>query len=704
MSSRPRAADYAAIAVGPVLIFLMISSLANYFVMLFYEGGYSDRIFYLILMYTMGSVALARLVIEQDRAYTAGYSLLLGLAMLFVASGFIGSFVVTLLLILLIGFLADRIVHDCTVIDESVDASGEGLIDRGIDEAIGFKQANQVPDDAPVSEAARRRRKSHQPGRTVFLLALAALPLFGVGQFVLRNDPQVWFRAQLMLALYLFASLSLLVTTSFLNLRRYLRQRDVDMPGDVTVAWLAGGVGLVAALLMLAFLAPLPGTALASLSMPKFLSSDEMSASSWGWGNEAAERSQTDSDAETSGDRRIDGKDQKGGGQNQNRSSGEGGGSKPGSTGAGEQGGSGDSGPQQSGKSSGQQSSGQSQSGKSQSGKGSTSQQSAGQQRSAEQAGSQSQNAGQKSSNDQNSGDQPSGGQPSGSPKDGQQASGQQASGQQASGQRQSGEQDPANPASSNGSDEPSQSKSNSRPQSQSQRQSTERQSPSRSQDLPDASPQEAASERPDSARSPQQSSATESSSSMGRLLSQLAGGLGRLLRLLLVIALIGVVAFYVYQMREQLIAWWRQLFERPTEEPGLDVAASVGRVEAPQRPFASFNNPIGREQDPRRVVVVTFQAFEAWARERGWSRAANETPAEFVERLRRAAKGQAAARAVLGPIGAATDRLAKAYDRIVYGRGSAAKADIVAAESLWQHMAAASVAGGSTSGVVTEA
>ncbi len=77
-------------------------------------------------------------------------------------------------------------------------------------------------------------------------LALAALPLFGLGQFFLRNDADTWNHAQRLLAFYLFSSLSLLVTTSFLGLRRYLRQRRVDMPVDVSIAWLFGGLAMIA--------------------------------------------------------------------------------------------------------------------------------------------------------------------------------------------------------------------------------------------------------------------------------------------------------------------------------------------------------------------------------------------------------------------------------------------------------------------------
>jgi len=47
------------------------------------------------------------------------------------------------------------------------------------------------------------------------------------------------------LALYLAAALGLLVTTSFLGLRRYLRQRYPQDASTIAVAWLKFGVGVV---------------------------------------------------------------------------------------------------------------------------------------------------------------------------------------------------------------------------------------------------------------------------------------------------------------------------------------------------------------------------------------------------------------------------------------------------------------------------
>ena len=77
-------------------------------------------------------------------------------------------------------------------------------------------------DSGHVADRLERLLSSSDDERDVAAVAtaLAALPLFGLGQFFLRGDPDTWARAQKLLAFYLFASLSLLVTTSFLGLAK----------------------------------------------------------------------------------------------------------------------------------------------------------------------------------------------------------------------------------------------------------------------------------------------------------------------------------------------------------------------------------------------------------------------------------------------------------------------------------------------------
>ena len=144
--------------------------------------------------------------------------------------------------------------------------------------------------------------------------------------------------------------------------------------------------------------------------------------------------------------------------------------------------------------------------------------------------------------------------------------------------------------------------------------------------------------------------------------------------------ALAAVIIAFVWVNRELIRQWWESLLARGrgVEEESTDEFLSA-ITHVPPRAFASFHNPIGRESDMRRVMVITFQAFEAWAREQGASRNKDETPTEFFRRAAQVAP-QAAA-----PAGQVVD----AYNRIVYGRGKPTKQDLQAAEQVWRVMQA---------------
>ncbi|MEP2307732.1 hypothetical protein, partial [Rhodopirellula bahusiensis] len=308
------AADYAAIAIAPVLIFVMLFSLASFLCTVLYSGNYSGALVWTMLMYSMGATAVARITIENDRQYSSLYAIALGIATLFVLIRYVGDPIFSIGIVWVVGYLADKIVHDCTIVDDSVDSSGQGLVDSGLS-FLKLRRKQKQQADIPSSNVAgeegntpkRKSKRSskdpaagHQPGRTVLWLALGALPLFGLGQFFLSGDSKSWNLARILLTLYLFSALSLLVVTSFLNLRRYLRQRQTEMPLDATVAWLAGGIVIIGLILMIAYIAPLPGKAVASMKVPEFLNNrSPLSASEYGWGDEGAEISD-ENDAQSS--------------------------------------------------------------------------------------------------------------------------------------------------------------------------------------------------------------------------------------------------------------------------------------------------------------------------------------------------------------------------------------------------------------------
>lgn len=638
------AAEYAAIALAPILIFIMISSLANFLMLILYHGQYGQRVSWTILMSTMGAVALARIAIEQSRAYSMGYAFALGAATFIGMTRFVGSPLFCLFILGLIGYLADRIVHDCTIIDESQDSSGSGLIDSGrlfiksqfaestpstesttattesSDPKPAVAPSTDVVTSEPPLKRKPRRRKQNQPGRTVMYLAIGALPLFGLGQFMMATDSQSWSAAQWYLAIYLFSALSLLVTTSFLGLRRYLRQRDAEMPTNVTVGWLAGGITMIMVVLTIAYMAPMPGQLLAGFRFPDFLDSpNDQTASRYGWGDEGAQdgpddAAQTPNDPdenqkESAGERYERGAEAGNVGQG-NRKDGPAGSEKGGDK-------SGAKGDDQS-----EQKGGDSKSEKQQGGeKSEDSKQS-------EKSDSSSNSEDQKQADSKQSADQSD--QPSESETD------------------------------EDGSDDPKTDDSEQSKSSESERQKEQQKQPTEQN--------RQANDKPQPAQSP------PSSPSM-----DIAGSLGTLFKFLIAITLLAAIAGYVWIYRDHLRRWLEDLLgkrPRPTELVAVD-GPSIGELDAPPRPFATFKNPIGTEPDPRRVLVITFQAFEAWTREQGWKREKDETPTEFISRVS----------AAVPQVSAAAAQVVNAYNRIVYGNGRPSQADLNAASKVWGGM-----------------
>lgn len=656
MTPRKTAADYAAIAVAPLLIFVMISSLANFLMLVLYRGGFPERVSWTVLMFTMGAVGIARIAIERDRAYAMGYAGVLGLLAFVAMLRFVDSPIFSAFILLVIGYLADATVRDCTLIDDEVDASGQGLIDSG--RLFVKKQIEQQTSEAePESkvEKQKRRRKTHQPGRTIMYLALGALPLFGLGQFFLRSDAGTWARAQTLLAFYLFASLSLLVTTSFLGLRRYLRQRHVEMPRDVAIGWLAGGLAMVAAVLMVAYLVPIPGSALVSFEPPALLDSPgNTTASRFGWGNEGADKSNADAPETT--DQNAKNKEIQSTTAQQ--------GAPPGDAGDGnrqdgppgkQKGESQQKGGSQEQSSKGQESSSQENSSKQQSG-----QQSAG--KSKQQSGQQAQ---------QQSGKDPS------QDTSGTQTDGQKSESSSSESSSESSESQPSSSESESGSGESDSGQSSSE-------QAESESSSSDSTDQQDRSSEQDSSDSRDSSEGelpPEGSSGQGTSSSASSVTESIAGAvplIASLMKFIIFLVLVGIVGSFVWINRHAIAQWWAWLFGRG-EAKTEDSFEEIFRLTEsdPRRPFASFRNPIGKESDLRRVVVITFQAFEAWTREQGNARGKDETPSEFIRRIAQS----------VPQMSTPANQVVDAYNRIVYGRGKATKTDLSAAEKVWKAM-----------------
>lgn len=261
-------ADYVGIALGPVLIMLLVGSLIFFLIEIGYRGSFTGHIRWTLFWFTVAAVLVSRISIEQGAVHGAIYGVALGAATGLRLCQFLGAPLSALVLLALIWWCAGKLTWDCTVIDDDEDASGQGLLQTAGFESGGIGNTAAEPDpagpgggadpDAPAFEPVRPR-KPHAPGLWVVYFSMGALPVFGLGQWTIPvTDSEARFRAFLLCLAYVFSALALLLTTSFLGLRRYLRQRHLTMPVSMARSWMVFGGTMLVAVLLGALLLPRP--------------------------------------------------------------------------------------------------------------------------------------------------------------------------------------------------------------------------------------------------------------------------------------------------------------------------------------------------------------------------------------------------------------------------------------------------------------
>ncbi len=275
-------ADYLGIAIGPVLIMLMVGSLNFFLVEIGYRGSFTGQILWTLFWFTVAAVLVSRISIEQGSSYGGLYGLVLGAATGLRLCQFLGAPLSALAILAFIWWCAAKLTWDCTLIDDQTDASGEGLLQRtGLeaepspDDPIGGRPSHFLdrfarrlrrfrtgprhriaPSSAPASDPVP---PPHAPGVWVIYFSLAALPVFGLGQwFIPATDEPARLRGFLLASVFVASALALLLSTSFLGLRRYLRQRMLVMPPVIARSWMMLGTVAIGAVLLGALLLPRP--------------------------------------------------------------------------------------------------------------------------------------------------------------------------------------------------------------------------------------------------------------------------------------------------------------------------------------------------------------------------------------------------------------------------------------------------------------
>jgi len=305
-------ADYLVIAISPALIMTLIGSLVFFLLQVFYRGQWEGRLHYILTLFVFAAVLIGRISIEEGTERATLFAIPLAIATFLGIERFVEiqdvplaplSGIINIGLIALIWWCAHKLTWDCTMIDETEPDAGEGVLESaGLDKPAAAKEkgtglfcpepgsSGQPPSDkrapspfpAPEGTTSReplpggwwarwveRRRRPHAPGVWVVYFSLAALPLFGIGQLFIPADSLEGRRyAFSLLCVYVVSGLGLLLTTSFLGLRRYLRQRRLPMPMLMANTWIALGCVLIVVVMGVALLLPRPNAEYAISELP----------------------------------------------------------------------------------------------------------------------------------------------------------------------------------------------------------------------------------------------------------------------------------------------------------------------------------------------------------------------------------------------------------------------------------------------------
>jgi hypothetical protein len=580
-------ADYVAIAISPALLIALIGSLVFFLIEVLYSGVYQGRLQWILFFYVFGIVLASRVGMTEGIANRSGlYALVLS------ALTWVGLLIYVKFppenpaaplapfinggLILLAWWCAYKLTWDCTNIHEDMEVPGEGLL-----QASGLEKVKPdprepepaEPEPGPTEEKAAkkedglaawwermqrylsRKGKKRTPGVWVVYFSLAALPMFGLGQSLIppeddgRRRYTFW-----LLTVYVASGLGLLLTTCFLGLRRYLRQRRLKMPAAMTGTWLTVGGAMAAVLLLAGALMPRPQSEYPLIDLGR-ADSGERSASKYA----------TKGDSPGKGEGRT-GSDPKGG--------------KGGKDGNGQ----------------GEKGNGEGAKGKAEGGKGKE----------------QGDGSGGKQQGDKGSG-------------------GEQKGKESRDGDKSGGEKSSAQPKSRDPNRQPDRAK-----------QAEQKNENARDGEKKDGDSRSSSDTRSGSSSSPPS-------------MSGVVAALAKFLKWVVFGVLAALLLFFLFRSGLQFLAnfteWARNLLEWLNNfwaslfggwgargEGGGEEAVAAGPRKAPPKPFSAFANPFvtgnAERWSAKELLRYSFEALEAWARERDLGRHPGETPLEFAGRV----------------------------------------------------------------------
>lgn len=689
--------DYMVIAITPALIMLLVGSLTFFLLTVFYDGLYDSRLRFIFSCFIFAVVLIARISIEEGKERAVLFAIPLAVAMFVAVARFSDlNILFNICLIGIIWWSTNKLTWDSTVIDDEKDSSGEGLLQQiGLDAPVSEANPDQptlkldatTSTESPQHEAGwtqqhRQQQKGHTPGRWVIYFSLAALPLFGFGQLMTPSGSAAHRQATFnQLLIYVAAGIGLLMTTSFLGLRRYLRQRQMEMPQDVSGVWLGIGSAMIVSILLLCSVLPRPQRN-HSVTRPFVVGSVDRDPNRWGPFDDGPEDdqqgNQSIADDEKTGQGAPKPGEQGAGNQGSTTGSGTQAKSDHGAKGKGDKSQSGKKGKPRQGKGQSQKSGRNSQQSNSkQQGK----QQSPTEQENARNQGPDNAASAKKS---ENNSDDSGNEQKNDNAQSDQQKSGKNS--QPSDNKTQDSDRNKA-PAEAGPDDQSERSDRNELKSFKENRSQTES---SRSRKRRGAQRNNKRNNATKNASEGRSLTAPNEMAAPLNVFGSILSGLGWIAKLLFWLILLAFACWWLWNNRAQVMEAWQKLLKdladfwsrlfgrRPQEEsPVMEIGEQTLRA----RSFDSFQNPfasgLASNRSVDELVRYSFQAVEAWSRERGFARSENQTPLEFVRQI-----------AELDPgMRTSVVRLGNLYSCAAYANRTLPPSDLPYLKELWNQL-----------------
>ena len=293
---RPTVLDFALIAIAPTLITISLWSLIFAFVAFLNHFGigssYENRLRMALMCFARGVVAACRIGMIMGTLRAMGYSVVLFLAGMLMMSRFFPQLPFIFQTGILsgiwgVGFL---LTYDSTWMpDENAEQDG-GILQqiRRREYITKLKLGTAKKEDNPDRVDGRlaqidpqeelNRKIPHKPGTAILWFSLIILPILGIMQGLLPqattdtsgNVTDGGARLVILQStvVYVMTVLGLLMATSFIGLRRYLRFRQLEMPKKIVKRWFIFGGVLLVFLTIATLVIPRPAAEYSLAQMP----------------------------------------------------------------------------------------------------------------------------------------------------------------------------------------------------------------------------------------------------------------------------------------------------------------------------------------------------------------------------------------------------------------------------------------------------